>query len=460
MNASKARALLAFATTLLPVAARAADVPAAAPTLPAAPPAASAPAPGGRTVTVDEAVALAIQSNPALQNARLKHTVLDDNALSLRGRMLPVVALSEELQVYNHDFAITFPLGPAPVAFVARGQVTNTFVVALGQPLVGLLSLYENRRAIEITGDSLDETVKSGEDAIREAVQVGYLRYFEARATEDIARTSEAQLTEQRTVAESRVKAGVLTRADLLRLDVAAANARQQQIQAAAQQQVAKASLLSAMGLTLADGDVAFVEPQALEAVTATQLTEAEAQDRATRNRHESRAKLLSVESATHTADAKFYDLLPTVNLEAAYLNIQGQAFAEKNSAYVGVKASWNVWEWGASWYAYQAARADAQAAQSSVDDQTRSVQVDASTKLFLARSSASAVEVAEATSASAEESFRVSAELVKVGSATTTTELLDSQTALTQAKLNLVRARYEQAIAHVSLRRAVGEPR
>ena len=287
---------------------------------------------------------------------------------------------------------------------------------------------------------------------------MGFLRYFQAKATEDIARTSEAQLTEQRAVAERRMKAGVLTRVDLLRLDVAAANARQQQIQAAAQQQVAKASLLSAMGLSTADGDVAFVEPQALESAAVSTLTEAEAQARATRNRHEARARQLAVESASHTADAKFYDLLPAVNLEAAYLNIQGQAFAEKNSAYVGLKATWNIWEWGASWYAYQAARADALASQSSVDDQTRSVQVDASTKLFLARSSASAVEVAQATIASAEESFRVSAELVKVGSATTTTELLDSQTSLTQAKLNLVRARYEQAIAGVSLRRAIGE--
>ena len=46
---------------------------------------------------------------------------------------------------------------------------------------------------------------------------------------------------------------------------------------------------------------------------------------------------------------------------------------------------------------------------------------------------------------------------LVKAGSATTT-DLLDSQSALTQAKLNLVRARYEQAIARVSVKRAIGE--
>ena len=38
-----------------------------------------------------------------------------------------------------------------------------------------------------------------------------------------------------------------------------------------------------------------------------------------------------------------------------------------------------------------------------------------------------------------------------------TTTDLLDAQSALTQSKLNLVRSKYQQAIARVQLRRAMG---
>ena len=42
--------------------------------------------------------------------------------------------------------------------------------------------------------------------------------------------------------------------------------------------------------------------------------------------------------------------------------------------------------------------------------------------------------------------------------SSSTTTDLLEAQTALTTAKLNLVRANYEQAISGVALNRALGE--
>ena len=44
----------------------------------------------------------------------------------------------------------------------------------------------------------------------------------------------------------------------------------------------------------------------------------------------------------------------------------------------------------------------------------------------------------------------------VRAGAATTT-DLLDAQAALTQARLNRARARYEEAIARVTLQRAIG---
>ena len=72
-------------------------------------------------------------------------------------------------------------------------------------------------------------------------------------------------------------------------------------------------------------------------------------------------------------------------------------------------------------------------------------------------RAAGSALDVGKATIASAEEAFRVTEAGVRAGVATTT-DLLDAQSALTQAKLNLVRARYELSLARVGLRAATGE--
>jgi outer membrane protein len=408
---------------------------------------------------VDEAVKLALESNPQLLSAKLRKEQLDDQSKSVRGHMLPVLNVNEEFQHYDKPFALSFPLGPPPFpSFTARQQDTNTFVVAAGQPLTGLLRLWQERNALESSQQSTDQLVQGGEAAIREAVETGYLRYFEAKATEDIAKTSEAELREQEQLAEVRLKAGVLTRADVLRLTVAEANARQQEIQAQAQEQITRAALLTAIGLTPQDTNVVFVEPQALENAPMPPLDEVEAQQRAFHKRPEAVAKLYDYNSAVYQSRSAFFALLPDINLEAAYINLQGSAFSPQNQIYAGVKATWNIWEWGATWYQYQAAGAAADAASQSAEQAGRDVRTDASTKLFQVRAAGAAVESAQAAIASAEESYRVSAELVRVGSATTTTELLDAQTALTQAKLNLVRARYEQAIATVALRRAIAE--
>lgn len=115
------------------------------------------------------------------------------------------------------------------------------------------------------------------------------------------------------------------------------------------------------------------------------------------------------------------------------------------------------MWEWGASWYAQRASAKLAEAAAFDLAAQKRAASVEAVTRLDEAGAAAAAVEVAQQAIASAEEAYRVTEALVKAGTGTTT-DLLDAQSALTTARLNLTRAQYERAVARVSLARALAE--
>ncbi|MGZ6070350.1 MAG: TolC family protein, partial [Myxococcaceae bacterium] len=75
--------------------------------------------------------------------------------------------------------------------------------------------------------------------------------------------------------------------------------------------------------------------------------------------------------------------------------------------------------------------------------------------KLSILDSQFVVVQVAQTAITSAEEAYRVTSAQVNAGTATTT-DLLDAQSALTTAKLNLARAQYERTIARVQLDRAV----
>jgi len=96
-------------------------------------------------------------------------------------------------------------------------------------------------------------------------------------------------------------------------------------------------------------------------------------------------------------------------------------------------------------------------AAQAQADDARRKVETDVAAKLANVRATASALETGRTTIGSAEEAYCVTTVLLAAGSANTT-DLLDAQSALTQARLNFARARYEYALARIRLSRALGE--
>jgi outer membrane protein TolC len=382
-------------------------------------------------------------------SARASH----DLAKGATGRMLPQLYLNEEYQRFTSPFLISF--GPPP-PFLVREIQDNIFVASGRQALVGLLHLEEERAAQASAADAADAEARGTEDSIREQVQVDYLRYFESRALEQIARASREELEQQVRDAEAKLAAGVLTKADVLRAQTAARNAEQQAIVAHAQADVAHASLFALLGLS-PTAAVDLVEPETLLATARTPppaATEARAQ--AESHRPELAQARKDSQAAAERQRARLYALLPEVDLEGAYQHTTGQVFFPVDQAFIGIAASWNIWAWGANYYAEQAAAAQAEASREELTQRQRDVGAEVDARLAQTQAATTAIGVAEQAIASAEEAYRVTRAQLDAGAATTT-DLLDAQSALTQARLNLARARYEQAITAVQLQRAMG---
>jgi outer membrane protein len=408
-------------------------------------------------LTMDQAVQAAVESSPALRAARARARGNEDQAKSVRGRLLPMVNVSDEWQRWNSEFKIEFPIPPTPIELTARDLSTNAFVVAAGQPLLGLLHLSSSHDAVASSAEAAAFDSKTLESNLREEIRTQFIRMFEARTLAGVARASQEQLTEQLVVAKEKLSAGVLTPADVLRLNVAVANAKQQEIQALAAEQVSRSNLLVALGREAQDATVEFVEPATADSAVGVEGELAALVRKAVAARTELRSANLSAKAAGANARARAYELLPDVDLEAGYLHMTGQAFMKKDSAFIGLKANWQVWDWGARWYQHRQAEAQAEAAQAQADDARRRVETEVAAKLANVRATASALETGRTAIGSAEEAYRVTTVLLAAGSANTT-DLLDAQSALTQARLNFARARYEYALARLSLARSLGE--
>jgi outer membrane protein len=411
------------------------------------------------SLTVEQAVELALRSNPRLAAARARLEATSDRATASGRRLLPTVRVSDELQRWNGEFAIAFPSSPGMPAqeFVAREQTTNTFAASIDEPLIGLMRLDNEAEAQGAGLVAAQAQLAAAEADVRHAVETQYLRYFEAQAIEQIAEASARELGAEVDVARARLNSGVITRADLLRLEVAVANAHQQGLQARSQADVARATLLALVGLGASGTGVTLTEPRNLLAAARTPPPRLDALlPEARARRPEMTERIHLIDAADRQARASAYALLPDLNFEAAYLRVDGQVFAPKNSAYVGLRAQWAIWEWGATDHLRRAAAAEVDAARRDLEWTERQIESDLSVSLAQGDAARGAVDAAERAIASAEEAFRVTEAQLKAGAATTT-DLLEAESALTQARLNLTRAQYELALAHVGLTRAAG---
>lgn len=419
--------------------------------------------PARRTLTVEDAVLVALAANPRLAAARDRLRAAHEMSTSTARRMLPAARVHDDLQRYDSPFVVTFPTTPGAApgdGFRLRNQTINTFVASIDQPLLGLLRLDRERRAGDEANAAVAAEVATMEADLRLAVETYFLRTFEAQAMEKIANTSADELDAEATVARARLAAGVINPADLLRIQVAAANSRQQALQAHSEGEVTRYRLFATLGLEMRRGEgggVVLVEPNSLLAVAQAPLPATAALlSSAHQGRTELAQRLHLSEAAAWQARARWLSLLPDINFEAAYLRSDGQIFTPKNSAFVGLKADWAVWEWGASEHLRRSAEAQAAGAARDAEAAERQIESEVATSLAEGDAARGAVAAADQAIAGAEEAFRVTQAGVKAGAATTT-DLLESQSALTQARLNLTRARYELALARVGLARASG---
>ncbi len=408
---------------------------------------------GPEQLTVDRVVELGLARHPEVNAARAQAESRRNDASSVRGRLFPTIAVSDEYAHYTEPFTIDF----GGNAFEARKQDTNTFAASATQPLLGLLGRIEHYRAALAGADASATELAVAEASLREGLEIAYLQLFESLALESIALESKRELDAQRAVVESKVRAGAMTDADRLRVEVSARAAEQEAIEARTRAEGARAVLLGAIGLSPVANTVELLEPvELLKVSKSAPPSYDEAHQTALEQRPELRAAVQRQEAADHQRMAAWFDLLPEIDAEAVYLHADGQTFVPNNQGYVGVTARWRVFEGGASFYQQRSASAQAEAAALSADDAKEKIEVELAQRLAALRAAQSAISVSEKAIESATEAYRVMKVQVEEGAATTT-DLLDSESALSQARLRRARAEYETAIAWVQLVRARG---
>jgi len=398
------------------------------------------------SVTLDQAIEMALQVQPAMVQARGQLTSAAASKRQTVGSWLPSISAGSGYSVNSttrfNENTQTFVDGSSESY---SANLSGSIVV-----FEGLSRFYDGKAA------SADATAAQA-TLVNQRFQVTLQTkqaFFNALAAEELLRVSETRIDralEQLKVAKEKLANGTATRSDTLRSSVEVGNARLQKLTAETQLATAEANLARLIGV---EGSVKAIREDRLIAIseidTTTIREEALAQSPA----------VYQAEAAARAAQAQhnasFGQYLPRVTASYSRSWAGSEIFDWNSSWSARVSASWPLFNGFTrelnrtrSAVARDNARAQAQ-------DTRRQVNAQLTQQLAALAAAQTRVEIAVASRAASDEDLRVQQERYRLGAATIL-DVLTSQINLDQAEVDVIQARLDYLVAKAQIEAIIG---
>lgn len=409
-----------------------------------------------KTLSLDQAVAEALKNSPRISEAAARQATAAYDTDTTRADYFPKAAAA-----YSY-------MGLADAPFVRLGgqqaQINSTqqyhWEVSLIQPLFTGFALSARHRlaqlGLEIRALEADETAL----AVARDAKLAYYNLLMAMKARDVARAAQTNLTGHADDAERFFNQGLMPRNDLLKSQVALAEAVQDQVRADA----AVRSAVSALNIVIGRGYAADTEVIDIETVAPTDgdMDVDELITEALSNRPDVAALERAVAARGEAIRLANSDYYPRVELTGKYQQDGDDLLATNNdytnqyNASIGIQAKWVFFEAGKT----RATAAKARSQRRELEQSLRRLKDNVRLKVQQAWLDLGVAEKNVATMRAAldqaREHWRITNSSYRQ-QLTTSTEVLDARTYLTRAETGYYQALYGCGIAAADLDLAVG---
>jgi len=353
---------------------------------------------------------------------------------------------------------------PAPIGTVAfPGRELNSrdnyqWKGTVTQPIFTGFALISSYRLAKLGIDQSEMEVDLEKLDLALRVKEAYFGILEADKFLDVAEKAIKSLESHVKVARSFYKVGMIPINDLLKAEVELANAEHDVIKAGNASLLARAAFNAILSRDIND-PVDVVDILGYEAVKGEFRAYLE---KALQNRPEMKLleiAILQVDQQVKVVRSRNY---PEVALTYDYIkegddpDVSGSAFHDAGRWQAMVRLSWTFWEWGATHYSIkekEGLRKELIKTRSALED---SISLEVKNTVLTLKETEENIPTTRKAVEQAEENLRVSEERYKA-QVTTSTEVLDAQTLLTQARTNYYSALYDHHLAKARLLRSLG---
>ncbi len=398
----------------------------------------SAPA-FGESLTLDQAIALALRDNHAMKIAKLEVERADEDISAAKTYRLPSLHAYTSVSgnLANNELKVTNPannlfpgLGPFFTLNDSR-KPTAIFAASVIEPLtqqyrIGL-NIKSQRVSREITQAKLRQQQSETINLVKRA-------YYAILQTRSVQQTS--------------------LKADLLVVQTRLAKVEYEQLELTNQLATQKEQLNTLLGRSV---DASF-EVAGVPEFTSFETDLVTARKVAINRRPELEQARLVIEQATLGRRIKKSEYIPDVSAGFVYLTPRNYASViPKNFANVGVVVSWEFFDWGRKKHQLSEKDKAIEQAKNSLKEKEDQVLIDVGDKLRKLQLSGQALRVAKLEECSARENLRVSTGRYKF-QAVLLSDVLQSQAFLAEATHQYQRALLSFWTAKAEFEKALGE--
>ena len=423
----------------------------------------------GMTLTIDEAIALALKNNRLIEQSADDREAARWNLSAVRRSAGPTFSWSSSLNhiggryyrsvrarhdEYNFAKGLGYDINMSLYPSYAN---ENSNSLSLSMPLYTGGRLENQREAARYSLNAADLTLENSRQQVKYQASAAYYQVLQRASLVDVQKQAVQLLQEHLRTVSIQYEVGTVAKSDVLATSVQLANSQQSLNTAQGNYLTAVAQLNNILGLSV-DTEVATSENLNFAHYN---LTEADCLDYALSHRPDGIAAVYAVKQAEAQTSAAKSGYRPNVSA-VIQGNMSGEGFAQANHDperwAVGLQMSWNIFDNGVTSANVHQAKAIEHKAASQAQQQIEQIQLEVRSAYIALKTAEKNIETTAAAVAKAEEDFAI-AQIRYIEGVDTNLNVMNAQEKVVETRNNYYTALYNYNTSRAQLEKAMGVP-
>ena len=415
-----------------------------------------------KILSLSESLKIGLKNSKDLKISMSKLNYADSKLSEINSQFLPQFKLLGNYTRLSDNippFEVTMPFAPNPIRISEPILNNYTFKLGFSQPLfTGFrLSSLRSSAKLNLSASEQDYSKEGNEAAFN--IYSAYWNYYKTDEISKVIAQSLQQMENHLKDTKSFFENGLISKNDMLKLEVQYSNTKLMLIEAENNLELARIAFNKAIGIELTSQTKVEASEQSLN-YEKYQL--ADIIDEAIVNRKELKSLAYRFEASKEAVNAANSNWFPSLYLTGNYYysnpNPRFQpAKDEFNSNWdVGVTLSWDVWNWGLTSSQVSQAEQTKIQLETNLDQLKENIQMEVYSNYLNLIKTEEKVKVNNEVLEQAIENYRITSEKYNVQLATST-DLIDAETLKLQAETNLKTAEADFQITKVRFEKSLG---